>query len=85
MRHPYRLILRHAKRRTLRMRCAFEFYRRDIGGRDSMLFKIDYIVRTARNAAPSIAEGFDDGIALLPQFLFDLLRGHLARRDFLAP
>ena len=59
-----RFVLRHAESRALRMGSANEFGRRHIRGRDALFFKVDYIVRTARNAGPSIAEGFDDRIAL---------------------
>ena len=38
-----------------------------IGGRDSLLFKVNDIVRTARNAGPSIAEGFNDGVTFVSQ------------------
>ncbi len=49
------LVLREAERGTLGLRGTHELGRSDIRGRDSAVFEGDYIVRTARNAAPSIA------------------------------
>jgi hypothetical protein len=62
-----RFVLGHAERCALGMGSTDEFGGCDIGGRDSLLFKVDNIVRTARNAGPSIAERFDNGVTLLPQ------------------
>ena len=31
----------------------------DVRGGNAFFFEVNYIVRTARNAGPSIAEGFD--------------------------
>ena len=47
------------------MRGADKFSGGHIRGRDAFFFKVDNIVRTARNAGPSITEGFDDGVAFL--------------------
>ena len=60
-----RLVLRHTKRGALGVGCTNEFSRGHVCGRNTLLFKVDYIVRTARNAASSITEGFDDGVTLL--------------------
>ena len=68
-----RLVVRHAKGGALGVGRTDEFGRGHIGGRNSLLFKIDDIVRTARNAAPSIAEGFNDGVTLLAEFGFQRL------------
>jgi hypothetical protein len=45
----------------------------DVGRRNAVFFEFDYVVRTARNTAPSIAEGFDDGVAFLAQLGVNLL------------
>ena len=55
MRHQDRLVLRHPQRSTLRMSCADELGGGNVGGRNPLLLKVDNIVRTARDAAPSIA------------------------------
>ena len=62
MRHQNRLILRHPKRRALGIGRADKFRGGDVGRWDTVFFKVDDIVRTARDAGPSIAEGFNDGI-----------------------
>ena len=49
------LVLRHPQSSTLRMRCADELGGGNVGGRNPLLLKVDNIVRTARDAAPSIA------------------------------
>ncbi len=56
----------------------------NISGRNSVFFKTHDIVRTARNAGSSIAEGFNDRVAPLLQLLFDLNRNGSARGDFAA-
>lgn len=50
---------------------ANEFRGGHVCGRDALFFEVDYIVRTARNAGPSITEGFDDCITFLSQFRLD--------------
>ena len=65
MLHQDRLVLGHAQGRALRMCGANKFRGRYICGRDAFFFKVYYIVRTARNAGPSIAQGFDDGVTFL--------------------
>jgi hypothetical protein len=50
-----------------------EFCGSDVGGRNAVFFESDYVVRTARNTTPSIAEGFDDGAAFLAQLGVNLL------------
>lgn len=45
----------------------------DVGGWNAVFFEFDYVVRTARNTAPSIAEGFDDSVAFLAQLGVNLL------------
>ena len=62
--HQDRLVLRHPQGSALRMSRAKELSGGNVRGRNPLLFKVDHIVRTARNAAPSIAEGFDDRVAL---------------------
>ena len=62
MRHQNRLILRHPQRRALGVGRADKFRGGDVGRWDTVFFKVDDIVRTARDAGPSIAEGFNDGI-----------------------
>jgi hypothetical protein len=47
--------------------CAEELSGGNVRGGNSLLFKVDHIVRTARDAAPSIAQGFDDGVTFLLQ------------------
>ena len=59
-----RLVLRHAKCCTLGMGSSQKLSRGHICGRDAFFFKTNNIVRTARNAAASIAEGFNHCIAL---------------------
>ena len=68
-----RLVVRHAKGGALGVGGTDKFGRGHICGRNSLFFKIDDIVRTARNAAPSIAEGFNDGVTLLAEFGFQRL------------
>ena len=60
-----RLILRHPKRRALGVGRTDKFRSGDVCRWDTVFFKVDNIVRTARDAGPSIAEGFYDGIAFL--------------------
>ena len=60
-----RFVLSHAEGRALGMGSANEFRSGHIRGRDTLFFKVDNIVRTARYAGPSIAEGFDDRVAFL--------------------
>ena len=50
-----RIVLRHPQRSTLCMSCADELGGGHVGGRNPLLLKVDNIVRTARDAAPSIA------------------------------
>ncbi len=57
------------------MGSAHEFCGRDVSGRDTVFFERDDIVRTARNARPSIAEGFNHRVAFLAQFLVQLCGG----------
>ena len=66
MRHEDRFVLRQPQSATLRMGRFDELGGGDIRGRNPLLLKRDDIVRTARDAAPSIAQGFDDGITLSP-------------------
>ncbi len=61
----YGLVLRHSQGGTLRIGRTDEFRGRYVCRRDTVFFKINDIVRTARDAGPSIAEGFDHRIALL--------------------
>jgi hypothetical protein len=68
------LVLWHAERRALRMGGANELGGCDVRGGNALLFEVDYIVRTARNAGPSIAKGLDDGVTLLRQFSLDRCR-----------
>ena len=68
-----RFVLRHAERRALRMGSADELGSGHIRGGNAFFLKVDDIVRTARNAGPSIAEGFDDGVAFLAQLRVNLL------------
>jgi hypothetical protein len=65
-----RLVLWHAQGIALRMGCADELGRGDVSGRDAFFLEVDDIVRTARDARPSIAEGFDERVAFLRQFRF---------------
>lgn len=65
-----RLVLGHTESSTLSVGCTNEFSRGHICGRDALFFKVDDIVRTARNTAASITEGFDDGVTLLRQLGF---------------
>lgn len=65
-----RLVLGHAKGRALSVGCTDKFSCGHICGRNTLLFKVDNIVRTARNTAASITEGFDDGVTLLRQLGF---------------
>ena len=67
MLYQNRFVVRHAERGALGVGRTDEFGGGHISGRNPLFFKIDYIVRTARNAAPSIAEGFDDGVTLLAE------------------
>ena len=60
-----RFVLSHAECRALGMSSANEFRSGHIRGRDTLFFKVDNIVRTARYTGPSIAEGFDDRVAFL--------------------
>ena len=78
MLHENWLVLWHAQSGTLGMGGFDELGGRDISGRNPLLFQGDDIVRTARDAGPSIAEGFDDRVALLAQFCFERL-GRCAR------
>ena len=68
MRDQNGLILRHAKGRTLGVRSTQELRGRDICSRDTFFFERDDIVRTARYAAASIAERFNDRVTLFLQF-----------------
>ena len=52
-----------------------EFSGGDVRGRDAFFFEIDNIVRTARNAGPSIAEGFDDRVTFLASAQPEWVRG----------
>jgi len=74
------LVLRHSQSSTLGMRCANELGGGNVSGRDPLLLKVDNIVRTARDAAPSIAQGFDDSVTLLSQFCLQRLRHNPPRR-----
>jgi hypothetical protein len=67
------------------MRCTNKFGRGNVGSGNSLLFKVDNIVRTARDAAPSIAEGFNDGVTLLPQLSPEWLGGNPSGRQLFAP
>lgn len=69
-----RLVLRHAQGRTLGVGSANEFGGGHVRGWDALFFKVDNIVRTARNAGPSIAERFDDRITFFLQLRLDRLR-----------
>ncbi len=69
-----RLVLGHAKGGALSVGCTNEFSRGHVCGRDALFFKVDDIVRTARNTAPSITEGFNDGVTLLRQLGFQRCR-----------
>ncbi len=69
-----RLVLGHAKGGALSVGCANKFSRGHVCGRDALLFKVDNIVRTARNTASSITEGFDDGVTLFRQLGFQRRR-----------
>lgn len=69
-----RLVLGHTQGGALGVGGANEFGRSHISGRDTLFFKMNNIVRTARNAAPSITEGFDDSIAFLRQLGFERCR-----------
>ena len=62
-----RLILRHPKRGALGIGRTDKFRSGDVCRWDTVFFKVDDIVRTARDAGPSIAEGFDDGITPFAQ------------------
>lgn len=53
------------------MSSADKFRGGHVRGRNALFFEVDYIVRTARNAGPSIAKGFNDRITLLGQFRLD--------------
>ena len=64
MRDQNGLILRHTKGRTLGVRGAQKLRGRDICSRNPSLFQRDDIVRTARYTAASIAERFNDRVAL---------------------
>ena len=74
------LVFRHAKDGALGVGGTNEFGRGDVCGRDALLFKVDNIVRTARNAGPSITEGFNDCVTFLPQFNPDGLRRRACHR-----
>ena len=54
----------------------------NVRGGNSLLFKVDDVVRTARDAAPSIAQGFDERVTLLPQLRFEWLGGGPRHRRF---
>lgn len=62
------LVLWHAKGVALRMGGADELGRGDVSGRNAFFLEVDDIVRTARDARPSIAEGFDERVTFLRQF-----------------
>ena len=67
MRNQNRLILSHPQRGALCVGRADEFRSGHVCCWDTVFFKVDDIVRTARYAGPSIAEGFNDGITLFAQ------------------
>lgn len=67
MRNQNRLVLRHAESSTLRVGSGEKFGCGHVGGGKAFFFEIDDIVRTARDARPSIAQGFDHRIASLDQ------------------
>lgn len=53
------------------MSSADKFRSGHVRGRNALFFEVDDIVRTARNASPSIAKSFDDRVTLLGQFRLD--------------
>lgn len=57
------------------MGSADELCSSNVSGWDTVFFECNDIVRTARNARPSIAEGFNHRVAFLAQFLVQLRRG----------
>lgn len=85
MRHEYGLVLRHAEGGTLGMGSGEKFGCRHVGGGNAFFFKVDDIVRTARYARPSIAQGFDQGIAFLDQLGLQRLGRRAGHRRFHPP
>ena len=63
-----RLVVRQTQSGALGVGRADELGRGHVGGWNALLFKKNDIVRTARNTGPSIAEGFNNGVALLAEF-----------------
>lgn len=62
------LVLGHPQNRALRVGCFDKLSGGHIRGGNTLAFEIHDVVRTARNAAASITEGFDNCIAPLSQF-----------------
>lgn len=78
-------VLSHAQSRTLGVSRANKFGGGHIRGRNALFFKVDDIVRTARNTGPSIAEGFDNGVTLFLQLRLDRLGRGARHRWFHTP
>ena len=85
MRNQNRLILSHPQRGALRVGRANEFRSGHVCRWDTVFFKVDDIVRTARYAGPSIAEGFNDGITPFAQLHPDRLGCRACDRGLHAP
>ena len=80
--HQNRFVLRHAKRCALSAGGSDELSSGNVRGGNVFFFEINHIVRTARDASSSIAEGFDDGVAFLRQLSPDWFRSGTRDRRF---
>ena len=85
MRHQNRLVLSHPQCGALRVGRTDKFRSGHVCRWDTLFFKVDDIVRTARDASPSIAEGFNDGIAPFAQLHPDRLGCRARDRRLHAP